>query len=433
MKASILRLLILGMLVFSAASCITPKAPDANSAPANAPAAQEDWLAYFGATFSDVEWTSDPAAAPMRLGPGVKEIVPGSPAGKCGLAVGDVIHEIDGVSVMKMSPAGLSDNIEHLRPGQEIELTVMRPVKVALPPYMTVSRPPWGGRKLKFRVRLGGMQPQTLPMVKGDGSGYLGAVLEDQWQRGDAPLIRGEGVSAREIYPGSPAFKAGLTYSDTIIKLNGVRIGRGSAADLSKEIARFKPGQEIVLTVLRSLDMTMWPAGVQPPDPPWGGEEVQIRVRLGTAPATLPTPPRYNPLEGMISQANAAANHFIVLPFDGASPPAAGETPLVYAIDEDRDLLSLFVCDGKKTEFMPGAWDLKRVFPDHDQKPAEDNVRVAASVTGSKYSAFIARIQGGGSALHLFDRHGRMAIFKFDFAARKLVLIDVRPLKEAFK
>jgi len=62
-----------------------------------------------------------------------------------------------------------------------------------------------------------------------------------------------------EVIPQSPAAKAGLKAGDKIIKFNGENLERGDEPDetpriLLRKIRRMKPGEKVVLTVLREKD-----------------------------------------------------------------------------------------------------------------------------------------------------------------------------------
>lgn len=66
------------------------------------------------------------------------------------------------------------------------------------------------------------------------------------------------------VEPGSPASQAGLQNLDVIVAINDKTIG--SLNSLSSELSRFKPGQEVELTVLRS------------------GSNIKLNVTLGSTP-----------------------------------------------------------------------------------------------------------------------------------------------------
>lgn len=81
----------------------------------------------------------------------VVDAIPGSPAAKAGLATGDVIEAIDGVSTRDM-PLAFAEMLLHGNPGSSIELTVLRmrrstePQKIAL--IRTAIAPPATESKL---------------------------------------------------------------------------------------------------------------------------------------------------------------------------------------------------------------------------------------------------------------------------------------------
>ncbi|MCE9599712.1 MAG: PDZ domain-containing protein [Spirochaetia bacterium] len=75
---------------------------------------------------------------------------------------------------------------------------------------------------------------------KKTGPAYLG-VLYQQTRHG---------VEIVQIMPNSPALSAGLAIGDTIVAVDGERVGRASSLRLA--ILARKPGASIVLTVLRA-------------------------------------------------------------------------------------------------------------------------------------------------------------------------------------
>ncbi|MBI5071680.1 trypsin-like peptidase domain-containing protein [Candidatus Falkowbacteria bacterium] len=76
-----------------------------------------------------------------------------------------------------------------------------------------------------------------------------------------ALVIRGQKQTDLAIVPGSPADKAGLVENDIILEMNGQKIDEEHP--LAREIAKFKPGDEITLKVLHK------------------GEEKDVKVALG--------------------------------------------------------------------------------------------------------------------------------------------------------
>lgn len=63
-----------------------------------------------------------------------------------------------------------------------------------------------------------------------------------------ALIQRGENVGDLAVIPGSPADKAGLAENDIILEVNGRKIDE--RLSLAKEIAKYKPGDEIELKIL---------------------------------------------------------------------------------------------------------------------------------------------------------------------------------------
>jgi len=72
------------------------------------------------------------------------------------------------------------------------------------------------------------------------GPSYLGVLYQESR----------EGVEVVQIYPGSPARTAGLAIGDTIVAVDGQRVGRSSS--LRAAIMERRPGATIRLTVLRA-------------------------------------------------------------------------------------------------------------------------------------------------------------------------------------
>jgi serine protease Do len=85
---------------------------------------------------------------------------------------------------------------------------------------------------------------------------------ENQLEKDYGALVaRGQKETDFAVVPGSPADKAGLLENDIILELNGQKIDE--ERPLSREIAKFHPGNEINLKILRK------------------GEEKNIKVTLG--------------------------------------------------------------------------------------------------------------------------------------------------------
>ena len=97
--------------------------------------------------------------------------------------------------------------------------------------------------------------------------GYIGANIQDfseeMAEAQGMPDVKGAIIA--ELVPGAPAAKAGLMPEDIITAVNGVNVKSGS--ELTRQVAKAKPGDAISLSVLR------------------GGKPRTIEVRSGVRPA----------------------------------------------------------------------------------------------------------------------------------------------------
>jgi S1-C subfamily serine protease len=100
---------------------------------------------------------------------------------------------------------------------------------------------------------------------------YVGVCLEDS-QSGGAEIApsSGGGCSTAPVVAGSPAAKAGLKPGETITKVDDKPIT--DTDDFIAVISTYQPGQTVTFTVRES-----------------GGSTKQVKVTLGTRPATAPT------------------------------------------------------------------------------------------------------------------------------------------------
>ena len=64
-----------------------------------------------------------------------------------------------------------------------------------------------------------------------------------------AIIVRGDSRTDLAVVPGSPADKAGLAENDIILEINGQKINDNNP--LANIIAKFKPGDEITLKIMR--------------------------------------------------------------------------------------------------------------------------------------------------------------------------------------
>jgi len=275
-----------------------PAAQQTESASSNQPetppqtARSGAWLGVAGISLTP-EMAQAMNLAGDQTGALVEDVMTGSPAGDAGLQGsdkpfeangeqimigGDVITAVDGKAVTTMQD--LSAAVKAQKPGDEVELTVLR-----------------DGKKIAVAVTLGerkGAQAApTMPMAPAEkapkqpkaavSGAWLGiSGLNITPEIADAMGLNSDqtGALVEEVVNGSPADKVGLQASSKAFDLNGeqVMIGGdvitavdGNAVvkmeDLSAAVKAQKPGDTVELTVLRN------------------GKEITVVVTLGERPA----------------------------------------------------------------------------------------------------------------------------------------------------
>jgi S1-C subfamily serine protease len=115
-------------------------------------------------------------------------------------------------------------------------------------------------------------QPATQPATRpARGGPFLGARLASMNQEIAAELgiDNTDGVFVGEVIANTPAEAAGMQDHDIIKKMNDTDIKQ--LADLQKVLRSSKPGDVMTIVVLR------------------GGQTQELKVTLGTAPATMPS------------------------------------------------------------------------------------------------------------------------------------------------
>lgn len=97
-------------------------------------------------------------------------------------------------------------------------------------------------------------------------SAFIGIISDDipEMLSAHIGVKPGEGVMIRDLAPGGPAEKAGFAKYDIITRVGGKTVG--SPADLSREIASNKPGDDVSLDLIH------------------GGKQTTMTVRLETRP-----------------------------------------------------------------------------------------------------------------------------------------------------
>ncbi len=162
-----------------------------------------------------------------------------SPAQKAGLKKGDIITDVNGEAVTRIA------QIRHLLgssyEGEQVSLTVRR-----------------GENTQQAELTLvGELKPYE--------SAFLGILPE---RASTEQASEAAGVGIRYIYPDSPAAKIGLAPGDRILRYGDSNIT--DADELRDAVGRFRPGDELELTVLR------------------GDERKNVTVKLEEIPAVVP-------------------------------------------------------------------------------------------------------------------------------------------------
>jgi len=135
----------------------------------------------------------------------VLKVVPGSPAAKAGLQPGDIILAVNGKPIENASQ--LQFEIMKTKPGTEITLTVMR-----------------GEKTMDLKVKIEEM-PSPRALKKMQTIYYnLGLVLRNPTKEELSQYNAPYGVIVENVYPGSPAYSAGIRPGMLIERVNNVPV-----------------------------------------------------------------------------------------------------------------------------------------------------------------------------------------------------------------
>src|SRR5215469_1700931 len=186
----------------------------------------------------------------------IEDVAPGSPADKAGLKPGDVITRVNGQAVrngsdlvnpIAQTPIGQSVQLSYVRDKQQKDVTLTVADRSKLFPQSADNNDD---------------QPEV-----GEETGPIGAHVEeltpDISRKLGMPKVTG--VVVTEVEPASFAEDLGLARRDVITEVNHMPIN--SMADYRREIAKLKPGQDILIKVAsRQSDrvLTRFLAGVVP-------------------------------------------------------------------------------------------------------------------------------------------------------------------------
>ena len=201
---------------------------------------------------------------PAERGAVVGKVLTDSPAAKAGLKQNDVITEINGQRVE--GTAQFRRMIHEIPAGRSVQLTVGRDGRSQT---VTATVGKSDGRRgsgmmngpgtFSFRMpnipempEIAGLGDLNNLVVMAPGQTRLGINAEDlQGDFGNyfgAP--DGEGVLVREVFPDSPAAKAGLKAGDVITSVGGDRIR--TASELREKLRSGKDAKSLSLGVLRN-------------------------------------------------------------------------------------------------------------------------------------------------------------------------------------
>ncbi|MBK9418379.1 MAG: PDZ domain-containing protein [Flavobacteriales bacterium] len=172
----------------------------------------------------------------------VEEVIVGSAAARAGLAVGDVITEVDGKKME--TPAALSDLIKAHRPGDEVQLTWYH-----------------AGRKRSARVALGEREVRSgsFPFSPEGNKAFEWEGRSEGGARHGAPHAflgvspgqgDGDGAPIGGVEEGTAADVMGLREGDRITMINGTPIKDFSS--LSSTIRSMRPHDPVTITVTRA-------------------------------------------------------------------------------------------------------------------------------------------------------------------------------------
>jgi serine protease Do len=203
----------------------------------------------------------NPAIARVYGGQGgitISSVVPGSPAERAGLKVGDTIFSVDGKSIKNGDE--LVSDIAGRKPGSKVTLGYFRNGKKDEASVTVADR-----AKL-FASRLGeeeeGGEQATPKQSK------LGVIVRDltpeMSDRLNVPS--GQGVVVQEVKPGSFADDIGLTRGDVVLEINKQKVN--SVEDFDRVQSGLKSGQDVVFLVRQRgagrNDGTIFLAGTLP-------------------------------------------------------------------------------------------------------------------------------------------------------------------------
>ncbi|WPM32002.1 Do family serine endopeptidase [Hydrogenobacter sp. T-2] len=160
----------------------------------------------------------------------IAQIMPGSPADKVGLKVGDIVVEVDGQKVSEVRE--LQFKIMRTEPGKEINLKVVR-----------------DGKETSLKIRVGEMPEDRQVGEAEQGQADLGLVLRDLTQEEETRLGV-KGVLVVRVAPNSLAMQSGIAPGDVILRVGNRPVSNVREFQQSIEALR-QAGRESALLLIR--------------------------------------------------------------------------------------------------------------------------------------------------------------------------------------
>jgi S1-C subfamily serine protease len=275
-------LALVGLALAGAAPAVRSKGPQR----------QTPSRAYLGIL---VEPTPAEAARPGVI---VRAVAPDSPAAKAELKSGDVITKIGKKGVRDFD--GLVGLVSRHKVGDKLTVHVLRDGKERELIVILAQRP--GGP-----VTAEGAAPPARPMA------HLGVQTQPvtPQTRSRLGVAADRGALVVEVYPDTPAAKAGLKRGDVIVRLDNQEIA--DPLQLRQAVQKAGSGKKVEVTVLRGQerktltarleDLPIEGLGVLPPSrlPPGGGPPA-LRPAPGTQQRLLQLERRVDELEKQLRQ-----------------------------------------------------------------------------------------------------------------------------------
>ncbi|RMH80518.1 MAG: Do family serine endopeptidase [Acidobacteria bacterium] len=160
----------------------------------------------------------------------IAQIMPGSPAERAGIKVGDIVVAVDGEKVGEVRE--LQFRIMRTEPGKELTLRIIRE-----------------GKELNLKVKVDQMpEEKQVGEVEQEQEG-LGLVLRDLSPE-EEKRLGAKGVLILRVLPGSLAMQSGLQHGDIIMQVGGRNVS--SVAEFQRLIEALRSaGRESALLLVR--------------------------------------------------------------------------------------------------------------------------------------------------------------------------------------